>query len=319
MKIAIDPNLKKLEFWAVGKEIPKVIGGSEKKYGPETLIHTFRDPKLLVDNAAIARLSSTERDLIIRLLEFPSRTFEYDGVELTWSDVDYPNAWSPSIDTILFAKALRILLRSRHYAERVNSFLEIGCGSGFLSKYILQKKRESGAPIKFARLIDIRRDALSCAMDNIEPVRGNTLISYSLSSPNRGIRVVHPYDLVVCNPPYIPRPHARTNNPFEGLFLYGEILRRRSEMLSSDGRLIINFSSMSKEEVLPEFKKFFSLRSLFRLRVPLKIPLITARRSDESRAWTDYLEKNKKIIVDSTERSGYRYWQNIEIVECKRK
>ncbi|GEM_PF-3278604 len=46
MKIRIDSELKVVEFWAVDQEIPKVTGGSVKKYGPEYLIHTFIKPRL---------------------------------------------------------------------------------------------------------------------------------------------------------------------------------------------------------------------------------------------------------------------------------
>ena len=66
MKIRIDQNLKKVEFRVINGEIPKVTGGSAKKYGPEMLIHTFLKPCLLVDNAAIARLPLVKRDRVLR-------------------------------------------------------------------------------------------------------------------------------------------------------------------------------------------------------------------------------------------------------------
>ncbi len=316
MLIKIDPNIKRVEFWAVGPEIPKVTGGKIKRADQEVLIHSFINPRLLVDNAAISCLPSVKRDIIVRLLEFPDRLVEYDGVSLAWSDAEYPNVWAPSIDTALFAKALHYLFRTSKYYQTIRSFLEIGCGSGFLSKYILAKKRDLGTAIEYAHLMDINRDALACALDNIEPIRGNTLISYSLNSPNKMIKVMQPYDLVLCNPPYIPRPHAKADNPFEGLFLYGEILKRAHEILKPGGRLITNFSSLSKKELLPVFKKIFSVKTIYRMRIPLKLPLLTAKYSDQSRKWMNYLERNQKLILDSSERSGYRYWQNIEIVEC---
>ena len=319
MKIKIDPEMKKIELWAVNEEIPNVTGESIHKYDSEKLIYCFVRPQLLTDNARINKLPSVKRDQIIRLLEFPQKIIEYDEVKIVWSSAKYPGVWAPSIDTILFARALRNLLRTESYFKKVHSFLEIGCGNGFLSKYILEKQSKRGCPIEYAHLMDINRDALICAMDNIEKIRGQTLISYSLNKPKKMIKVAHPYDLILCNPPYIPRPKAKLNNPFEGLFLYEEILKRARQILKPESRLIINFSSLSQADILPAFRKIFMIKQICSLKIPLKLPLLTARSSKESQKWMTYLEKNKKLMIDATEKSGYRYWHKITIVECKLK
>jgi len=315
MKIKAKNNLESIEFIAHGGEVPKVTGAGDNA-PKEIRIHSFKNPVLITDIAAIAALNSTKRDLLARLLEFPERVVEYDGISLRWSDIDYPGVWSPSIDTLLFAKALRKLFLQKNFSKKIRSFLEIGCGSGFLSKYILKKKIEAKDPVRYAHLMDINKDALRCASDNLEELRGNTLISYSLNSPKKMLHVINPYDLVICNPPYIPKLNENPNNPFEGLFLYEEILKRSGEMLRRGSKLIINFSSLSKARLFPEYKKVFDMRAIYKLRVPLKIPLITAGYSTESRKWMKYLEKEKEIIIDKKEKSGYKYWQIIEITEC---
>lgn len=319
MKIRINPSLTKVEFWAVGREIQKVTGEEIRRpNGQERRIHVFKNPRLVVDTAAIMRLPSVRRDAVIRLLEFPERVVEYDGVSIRWSDARYPGVWAPSIDTLLFAKALRTMLAGRD-GGRISSFLEIGCGSGFLSKYILEKRKHAGSAVEYAHLMDINRDALISAMDAIEPVRDGSLVSYSLNKPKKFIKTGRAFDLVLCNPPYVSRPASRDDNPFEGLFLYREILERSQELLASNGRLLINFSSISKSEIYPAFQKQFRMRTLVKMKVPLKIPLITARLSSESRRWMDHLERNGKLMIDASEKSGYRYWQVIEIVECRKK
>jgi methylase of polypeptide subunit release factors len=316
MRILIDPAITKATFFAQGHEIPKVIGGKLRRKNEEVPVHVFRHPRLLTNTAAIGRLPSSQRDMIARLLEFHRRVVEYDDVSVEWSDIEYPGVWGPSIDTILFAKALHGLLRLPGYRVGVRSFLEIGCGSGFLSKYVIQKKKALGKPLGHAHLMDINPDALTCAMRAIEETRGNTLVTYTLNKSEKPLKVAHGYDLVVCNPPYVPRPHEQHTNPFEGLFLYGEILRKAEDLLSPGGTLITNFSSISRRDVYPEFRKKFTMRTLVKMKVPLKIPLITAQRSDESKKWMEYLLRTKRLFVDRSEKSGYRYWHTIEIVEC---
>ncbi len=318
MKIKIADDISRIEFFAQGEEIPKVTGGSEGR-ARELLIHSFRHPRLLTDNAAIAGLPSSLRDAIVRLLEFGERHIEYARLGISWSERRYPRVWAPSIDTILFAKALKKLIASDKIAKKTSSFLEIGCGSGYLSKYVLQKKAEKGLPVRHAHIMDINRDALISAMDAIEPVRGNTLVSYSLNKPQKHFSVDRTYDLIMCNPPYVPKPREKANNPFEGLFLYGEILRNAPLMMHGSSRLLINFSSLSKNDVYPTFLKMFRIRTIEKMKVPLKIPLITAGLSPESLRWMRYLLRSKRPILDPSERSGYRYWQIIEIAECKLK
>ena len=317
MKIKISTDLNTIEFWAIGDEIPRIAGTEMRQ--DHLLIHTFGKPALITDNAAIARLPSVQRDLVIRLLEFPQRIIEYDNISLEWSDMKYPGVWSPSIDTALFIKALRKLFSQPEYLNGVSSFLEIGCGSGFLSKYTIVKKLNSGKPIVTAELMDINKDALICAQDNIKDISRNTNVIYTLNKANTPIKPIGAYDLIICNPPYIPRPCSDNSNPFEGLFLYGEILDKTGELLNPEGSLIINFSSISKPDIYSEYEKKFSIEILEKIRIPLKIPLITARLSQQSKDWMDYLIKNNKLETDESEKDGYRYWQTIEIAQCKLK
>jgi|SRR3989338_7443571 len=317
MKIKIAGDLKKLEFWAIEDEIPAIAGSGVSQ--PELFVHSFKNPVLIVDNAAIAKLPSTKRDAIIRLMEFPRRITEYDGVEIEWSGLKYPKVWSPSIDTILFAKTIKTLSEDAQYFNSLDSLLEIGSGSGYLSKYILKKKLESVKHLRSACLMDINRDALACAMDAIKPLKSNTLVSYCLNSPGQSIKTDQSYDLIIANPPYVPRPNSKTDNPFEGLFLYGEILAQAKKIMNPEGSLIINFSSISKDEVYPEFKKIFYMKTVEKMRVPLKIPLITSGLSDSSRNWMKYLLDNDKLEIDENEKSGYKFWQTIEIVKCNLK
>ena len=312
MKIRVATDLNRIDYIAQGPEVPKIAQDSTES---ELLIQSYNNPVLLVDNARNGQLPSLKRDLLARLLEFPERTFEYDDVAVQWSEMKYPGVWSPSIDTILFANGLKQVLGQPTTVFR--SFLEIGCGSGFLSKYILELANRSGQNIEYAQLMDINPDALRCAKDNIGNLAENTKTDFTLNVPNAPLAVATAFDLVICNPPYVLRPNSNDNNPFEGLFLYGEILGKAKSLLKPNGQLIINFSSISKDMVYPEYEKVFDMKKLNQLKVPLKIPVITAGLSQASREWLAYLENNNRLTIDPKEQSGYRYWHTIEIVECK--
>lgn len=314
MKLVLDKDLKTLSLYALGDEVQKVTGGN--RGAKEFLVHAFKDPRLLTDNAAIAKLPSTLRDAVVKTYEFPGRITEYDGVSVYWSEAAYPGVWAPSIDTMLFARALRKALAGTRRLKNARSLLEIGCGSGFLAKYVLAKKRVLGKPFEFAHLMDINRDAIKCALDNLDGVRRGTDVFYSHNRIGAPLSLDRRYDLVICNPPYIPRPAEGGGNPYEGLFLYHQIFSRAEAMLRPDARLYICFSSLSEDIVLPLFRKKFAVRFLDALKVPLKIPPVFSGLSAESSRWVKYLETVGTVGVDKAERSGYRYWERIRIAEC---
>lgn len=317
MKIVLDKELKTLSLYATGDEVPKVTGGNRVRH--EFLVHTFKNPRLLTDNAAIARLPSVLRDAVVKTYEFPVRLTEYDGISIFWSEAEYPGVWAPSIDTMLFARALRKRLIAPRRLGRFSSLLEIGCGSGFLAKYLLAKKKEEGVHFANAHLMDINLDAIKCALDNLDAVRAATNISYSHNRVNSPLKIDRDYDLVICNPPYIPRPAAGRGNPYEGLFLYREIFDKAERMLGKGSLLYICFSSLSEDMALPLFRKKFFVKIVDAMRVPLKIPAVFSGLSPESRAWVKYLERRGTVMIDKSERSGYRYWERIRIAECRLK
>jgi hypothetical protein len=143
MLIKISPDLKKQEIWATGANLANVLGKDRVK-GKRVLSYdevkrsyvcTFKNPVLLTDNYRIGKLNPTMRDTLFSLYSARPRTVEYDGVSVT--DIGYPQSvWCPSIDTILFAKALKKLFSKR---KDFNKAVEVGTGSGFLSKFVLMK------------------------------------------------------------------------------------------------------------------------------------------------------------------------------------
>ncbi|MBI4450886.1 hypothetical protein HY642_02845, partial [Candidatus Woesearchaeota archaeon] len=166
MIIKVSPDLKWQEIWAQGPELAGIMGMDRSRgtrvlsyqWTKKRFVHAFLNPILMTDNHRIAKLNTTLRESLFALYASQPRVVEYDGVSTAWNH-SYTGVWCPSIDTILFAKALRDFLPGK----RIRTAAEIGTGSGFLSKYLLAKARG----VKSVLVNDLNAHAVRSAMDNI--------------------------------------------------------------------------------------------------------------------------------------------------------
>jgi release factor glutamine methyltransferase len=222
---------------------------------------------------------------------------EYDGVSTFWDD-SHINVWCPSIDTILFAKALNHLTAK---GEKFKSAVEIGCGSGFLSKYLLAKF----PGLESILINDISQYAVKCAMDNIKDRRATFYVGDGLEKIKN-----QKFDLIICNPPYVPRPESIDDNPYEGVGLLNHLLQEGDSYLNPGGMLVTNVSSLCERIVLKDRPKM-SMTVVEKMTVPLKVNNIV-----NNQEWLDYLIKNgmKKEYKD-----GYEYWQELKIAALENK
>jgi len=305
MIIKISNDLKKEEIFANGIELASIMGKDRKNgkrilnYPPskKVFVHLFKNPVLITDNYQIAKLSPTKRDTIFSLFNSRPRIVEYGGVGVEWAE-KYKTVWCPSIDTILFAKGIQNILPK---LKKVKTAVEIGCGSGFLSKYLLAKNKQ----IKSMLINDINPDAISCAKDNIKDKRAKFFVG-------NGLELIKnkKFDLIICNPPYVPRPKGIGDNPYEGIGLLYHFLHHGQKYLNEGGILITNISSLSEKIVLNK-QPLMKINILEKMRVPLKVNNIMNNPS-----WLKYLEKNN---LNKNFNQGYEYWQNIKIVFLENK
>jgi tRNA1(Val) A37 N6-methylase TrmN6 len=301
MIIRVSADLKKEEIWANGVELANIMGlnrvkGKRVISYPETekrLVHVFDNPVLMTDNFRISKLNSSKRDTLFSLFFSRMRTVEYDGVS-TLDKGEYRSVWCPSIDTVLFAKALRKVFRKR---KNFSKAIEIGTGSGFLSKYCLVKNKT----IKSILVNDLNPHAVQIAMENIKDKRANYYIGDGIEKVKQ-----NKYDLILCNPPYIPRPESIDDNSYEGVSLLYDLVHNGQNYLNERGVIITNISSLCWH-IIMKSKPKMKITVLERLKVPLKVNNVV-----NNKAWISYL-LNKNYLKRKMHH-GYEYWQELFIV-----
>lgn len=300
MIIKVKKDLKSMDILANGVELASVMGMDRQKgkrvitypQNKTMYVTSFKNPVLMTDNYKIGKLNPAMRDTLFSLYNSRPRIVEYDGVSTYWDD-SHTNVWCPSIDTILFAKGLNKIL-SKH--KNIKTAVEIGCGSGFISKYLLKKNKK----LKSILINDINPYAIKSAMDNIKDSRA---IYYQ----GNGIKKIkgEKYDLIICNPPYVPRPNSIDDNPYEGVGVLNYLIHHGHKHLNDGGLLLTNISNLCHDIVLKE-KPQMKMQSIEKMRVPLKVNNIL-----NNKAWLNYLIKKRDLIKNH--RAGYDYWQDINI------
>ena len=317
MIIRMSNDLKEQKIYANGDELAMVMGfdREDKKrvvgypLDREVYVHSFDSPILMTDNYRISQLNPTLRDTLFALYESRPRIVEYDGVSTVWNQ-EHANVWCPSIDTLLFAKVLRKIF-VENYCENltvdidinnIKRAIEIGCGSGFLSKYLLAKSNLESLIIN-----DISYDAVKCAMDNIRDRRASFVSSDGLDLLRYETEISpmsKKLDLIICNPPYVPRPDSIGGNPYEGIELLSHLVHNGQRYLNKGGIIITNISSLAWDLVFHEMPDM-KMNMIEVMNVPLKVNNIL-----NNERWLDYL---RKLGLKKECNNGYEYWQEINI------
>lgn len=299
-------DLSMQEIFANGDELANIMGIDKDENGDrvyshpkekEKHVHTFKNPVLVTDNYQISKLDSTLRDTLFALFGMSTKITEYDSTSLEFDQQKYKGVWGPSIDTLLLCKALKNL-----DIKDVKKAIEVGSGSGFISKYTINKTPN----LESMTLIDMNRYAFDSAADNIKDKRAEFFIG-------NGITFLEgkKYDLLICNPPYIPRPKSIDDNPYEGTQLLNYLIKNLHTLLTPNGSFITNISSLCEDIVAKTIQETgVQTRVLESMHVPLKVYNVL-----NNPEWMDYL-LNKNGLKEDNHKS-YRFWQRIDIVEIR--
>lgn len=261
-------------------------------------VATIADPVLVTDYARIALLPPRIRDTVCKLYESPRRTTIYGGTRIDFTQHRYPGTWGPNIDTLLFCRAL-----TTERLRGVKTAIEIGCGSGFISRFLLEHAPE----LTSMTLVDINPHAIQCARDNISDARAQFIHGDGLKALEG-----RQFDLIVCNPPYIPRPGSIDDNAYEGVGLLAYFIQEGPRHLTPQGRIVTNISSVCESITTPLMKAArVQAQELDRMHVPLKVLNVLNNPS-----WMRFLLEDKGLRAELHD--GYEYWHTIMITSWGR-
>lgn len=303
MIIEFSDGLKKQDIYANGDELAQILGFDRDDKGNKVYswpkdkkvhVAAFNNPVLVTDNFKIAQLDSVKRDTLFALFSAPIKTTMYCNTSLDFEQKKYPGVWGPSIDTLLFCRALR-----KANLDFVKTAVEVGSGSGFISKFIINNSKS----LKKINLIDLNSRARDCAKASIKDKRAKFFAGNAI----KFLEKKQKYDLVMCNPPYIPRPKSIDVNPYEGLSLLVFLIKNAKRLLNENGVFITNISSLCWEMIVRVVKEAgVTMKVIDSMEVPLKVYNVL-----NNKEWMDYLLK-KGLKKEAKE--GYDYWQTINIV-----
>lgn len=143
--------------------------------------------------------------------------------------------YEPREDSFLLKKHIK------DYAK--GSVLEIGTGSGVLAK-------EASNYAKKVLAVDINKEAIKYAIKNND----NKNISYLYSDMFRNVWLK--YDLIICNPPYLPEdksnPDVALDGGKKGWEWSEKFFSKINRHLKKDGKVLFLFSSLTKKDKIDE-------------------------------------------------------------------
>ena len=151
----------------------------------------------------------------------------------------------PDSETII-----EVALEALSERRRAWRLLDLGCGSGCLLGALLKE-----LPLAFGLGVDLDPAALIVARDNITALGFSGRAAFAAMDWSAGLR--GRFDLIVCNPPYVPssaiaglQPEVRLWDPglaldggVDGLTAYRRLVPRLPDLLAAGGRAIIEIAA----------------------------------------------------------------------------
>lgn len=220
-------------------------------------------------------------------------------------DID---VFGPSIDTMLLAEIIcqGVIEENPH---NITHALDIGCGNGLLSVIMANYLPSLTQFVA----IDTNPAAIGCTSRNLAASgvldRNPRLRKYIVAGPFDPTFFNSRFDLVVCNPPYIPLSPARVSSSrrfanfseaVSGTTLMREVIQSTPDLLTKSGRMLVMISNISlrdAEESIPEgYELVHILQEGFEVAFDVEAVL-------EDTDWLTYLQEEHGLI----QRNGSYY------------
>lgn len=145
----------------------------------------------------------------------------------------------------------------------LNSVLDVGTGSGCIACTIAKRTEATVLGV------DISSDALRIALDNVTKLGINNRAVFRKSNLFEKVRAEEKFDLIISNPPYIPRgtklqeevkhePEIALFADEDGLAVYRKIIEEAPEFLNNGGYLFFELGIDEAEKVKSMMSEFFS-------------------------------------------------------------
>jgi methylase of polypeptide subunit release factors len=238
------------------------------------------------------------------------------------------DVFGPTIDTLFLNDWLhvhrysrqRTLSSARFFEDPVSAeatadsrdhgqtFLEIGCGNGLLTASFVRNE----ARVRSFGAIDVSHNAISATFENVEiqrqlhrssiAARGRfTIGSYDPTAvPNHS-------DLVVCNPPYVPKLPAHASDPGAhplttatvGTDLLQRVLRDCRLLTNEQGELFMISSTLAEPEIRVACQADVVVEKVASRMVPLDLEAVRGPHSKEHIEWLR-TERGLDVRVDGS-------------------
>tara|TARA_B100000989_G_scaffold10226_1_gene6925 strand:- start:1968 stop:2810 length:843 start_codon:yes stop_codon:yes gene_type:complete len=140
--------------------------------------------------------------------------------------------------------------------------LEIGIGSGCILLSILKERKSF-----YGTGIDISKNCLN--ISKLNAIKLNVTSKLKLYKSNVDKLILGKYDLIISNPPYIKNrdlkylednvvkfePRLALDGGLDGLSAIRKIIKKSSELIKKNGRLVLEIGSNQKNDVISLLKK----------------------------------------------------------------